>query len=454
MAAPTNEKTPSSAYDQLIAAHYDKATYDVLFTLPNNDAKIPAHRKLLSILSTVFRAMFDGNWAEAQQSVHIKDSTYSRFSEFISYFYTNHVNIDKNNAVDLLYLAKKYDIEDVAVHCKAFMTQNMSAFHVLDWLDCSIKFDFVDLLNECQTFISNNTMLILESDAFLRCEPNVFGRILHLKVIQCTEGDMFDACIKWATARCKRKKIDTTKSANIRAELSGFIQLIRISEMDLAALAARRKVLEKLFSSDELCTIQWNAFQNVSKANRRQVKGVIGKPYNYSFPSNGLKAFHYDKNALKFSMSKTMLMTGIQLPGIFVETTSGGQVPLPISCDALFELRDVNALIPKSSLFTFTYGPSAHFSRDTPFIDLPSKEVITKNTVYEVIVTINRDHIKGHHFMGAFRACDRICRGIRFKTESGDAALFIGGLRFEEICPANLEHYIQTEDELSKWSLN
>lgn len=426
-----------NAYKLVVNDLYDKSTYDVRFIFANAQ-EIPAHKRLLSSLSSVFRTMFDDNWNADDPTIRIEDITHKRFSEFVSYFYTNQLNFYANTAKDLMYLAKKYDVEDVAVRCVEFMVANMSPNFVVDWLDCAIKFDLTDLISKCGIFISNHTLAVLASSTFAQCEMNVFATILNLKAIECTESEMFDACIDWATAKCIKKGLDEKNYANIRHELDASLESIRFSEMTGTEFAERRDIITKLLTIPEQCEFQWEILTNPSNANRRQVKGGVStRPYFFSFASLGMKVTKKWDSVITFTMSKTMLLTGFKMPVIYVETTSGEFVTFPFSCKADFKLR---CLGPEAAetVSVIQLNPSLDV------FQLPVKELIMRNVMYEMSVTYRSNQFKGCKQMAVFNVVDRVCRSIRLTTTNRAEPNFIGGLRFEEVGKGNLKHYLKS----------
>lgn len=420
---------------------YDTAIYDVRFSFANGQ-QIPAHKKLLSTLSSVFRTMFDANWNADDPIIPIEDVTYNRFNEFVSYFYTNQLKLYANNAKDLMYLAKKYDVEDVATRCAEFMAANISPNLVVDWLDCAIKFDLADLILKCGTFISEHTLLVLASSTFVQCEMNVFATILNLKAIQCTESEMFDACIQWATAKCIKNNVDAKNYTNIRQELGSSFDSIRFSEMAGTEFAKRHDIITKLLSIPEQCQFQWAILKNPSNANRRQVKGGVSiRPYVFSFAPLGMKVTNKWDSVIKFSMSKTMLLTGFKMPIIYVETTSGEYVTFPFPCQADFTLKCLNSETQVSETVSTHY---IQLHSNLEVFHLPVKELIMRNVIYELKVAYRVGQVKGRKQMSAFSVVDRVCRSIRLSTKNNAEPNFIGGLRFEEVGAGNLQHYIKT----------
>ena len=79
-----------------------------------SNKKIPAHKFVLAISSPVFYAMFYGELAETKDSVEITDCEYESLLELFRFIYSDEANLNPNNVMQLLYLAKKYMLPSLA----------------------------------------------------------------------------------------------------------------------------------------------------------------------------------------------------------------------------------------------------------------------------------------------------------------------------------------------------
>ena len=75
---------------------------------------IPAHKFMLSIGSPVFEAMFYGELAETKASFELPDCEYESLFELFRYMYSDEENLNGNNVMAVLYLAKKYMLPSLA----------------------------------------------------------------------------------------------------------------------------------------------------------------------------------------------------------------------------------------------------------------------------------------------------------------------------------------------------
>lgn len=89
--------------------------------------KVPANRNVLAAISEVFYTMFYGSLKE-KGDVKIVDSSVESFKEFLQCFYMKEGTFKNENIQEILYLADKYDVNDI---CFDFLQNSLSPEHVL-----------------------------------------------------------------------------------------------------------------------------------------------------------------------------------------------------------------------------------------------------------------------------------------------------------------------------------
>ena len=96
--------------------------------------KIPAHKVLLAISSPVCFAMFYGKLAEMKDSVYNSDCKYESLLEWLRFIYSDEANLNLNNVMELMYLAKKYVLPSLADKCSLYRPKEhgrVNVFHIL-----------------------------------------------------------------------------------------------------------------------------------------------------------------------------------------------------------------------------------------------------------------------------------------------------------------------------------
>ena len=118
---------------------------DVSFTCGESRRIFHAHKYVLATSSAVFFAMFYGEIPPKEFPIHIEDAEEESFKEFLRFLYTDDCKITAENAVGVLYLAKKYLISSLAEKCCEILEANIKPENVFVVLEQAIQFDEKEL---------------------------------------------------------------------------------------------------------------------------------------------------------------------------------------------------------------------------------------------------------------------------------------------------------------------
>lgn len=195
--------------------------------------------------------MFSGNWSEDSKPIPIDDSSADAFETFLAYFYKGQVELNTDNITDILYLAHKYDVDELLVSCSKFAMEQLCAENAVRYWAIGIDFGLNDLEAKCKEFIAANTAQVFTSEAFVQCDAGILKKILELETKSCGVDIKFDACIKWAKSICRGKKIDDSDPTNLRAELGKCFDLIRFKEMTRVNFVERYESYKAMFTKEE-----------------------------------------------------------------------------------------------------------------------------------------------------------------------------------------------------------
>lgn len=217
----------------------------------NEVKQIKAHRKLLSTLSPVFEAMFSGSWDNDSNAIPIVDASFESFYTFMEYFYKGEVKLNADNINEMLYLAQKYDVQDVVASCSMFSMEQLSIENVIPYFGMAIRYDQADLMAKCADFITGNMDKILKSNEFIQCDQDTLKQVLKLWPENCKAHDVFDSCIEWAKEKCRKEEIDESSPVNLRIVLGGNFQSIQIKRMNRDEFAKRFELINAMMSRNE-----------------------------------------------------------------------------------------------------------------------------------------------------------------------------------------------------------
>lgn len=195
----------------------------------NEENIIYAHKLILSIGSSVFLTMFNGNISN-EKNVLIEDATKEAFFELLRYLYTEKVDLKTENVFEILYLAKKYLIPFLELECINFLKKDLTSSNVCSILHSSVVFESERLKEECFDLISCKTLQVIQDESFIKMDEKTLKVFLNLNYMNCTEMELFQAVLSWAKNRCEFEKIEPT-GVNKRKILGELFYLIKFPTM-------------------------------------------------------------------------------------------------------------------------------------------------------------------------------------------------------------------------------
>ena len=225
--------------------------------------KIPAHKFLLAISSPVFHAMFYGELAEKKESIDIPDCNHKSLLELFRFMYSDEVNLNADNVMQVLYLAKKYMLPSLADKCTKFLRENLDASNVLHVLPDAEKYEAKDLVDHCWEVIDDQTDEVVKSDGFVAIEKSVLEALVQRDSLNVKEVELFQAVDCWATKECEKQGLAAEGSVKRRILGERVVKAIRFPVMEQKEFA--EVVLDcDLLTKDELCDMM-KYFNSVQK---------------------------------------------------------------------------------------------------------------------------------------------------------------------------------------------
>ena len=136
-----------------------------------------------------------------------------------------------DNAVFVLYLAKKYIVPSLAEKCIEFLEANLAAENVFIVLQQALQFDEKKLEKKCWDSIDLKTSEAVVSDAFTDINQTTLAEFLKRESLNVKEVDLFKAVMKWTEAECSRQEKSPT-GKNKRAAMGNAMYQIRFSGLE------------------------------------------------------------------------------------------------------------------------------------------------------------------------------------------------------------------------------
>lgn len=257
-------------------------TTDVRFEFPDEPSAQPvsAHRVVLCSASDAFAAMFFGPLKE-KEVVTIVDSTSTAFRIMLDFIYTDKVTLAEETLADVLYLAKKYDIEGLRVQCLDYIKRKMNRKNVVPFYNDLTFFGETCLVERCLAEMDTYAHYLINNNEYLKhFTKDLFAVILKRDTFCAREVDIFDA-IKWWIVRDinqKNKKEDEEEHVEpdvIRKEMEELIPLIRFPLMTMKEFV-QIVVPTKILTTEET--------MEVLTAYRKDVKTAADRKCKFSGP--------------------------------------------------------------------------------------------------------------------------------------------------------------------------
>lgn len=306
-----NNLISQTFYDRIIHKLFNKDTSDFTFCFgpSKNDQKklrmaVYAHKTLLSTISPVFAAMFSGNWKEST-SVDITDASFDAFNVFIEYFYSEQVSISADNVGEILYLAHKYDIQELVLACSSFLLEHVTVDDVVSCISLSCTYGLDNLKLKCKRIIIEEADKVFESEEFLECSEKVLSEILLIE--SNLEVKFFDACLNWAQNKCRIDKIDAENGENLRKVLGDCFDLIKFKEMNVMEFNKRLSLHKDIFSKDEIIDIYTHNGSNHDTRYQSNIVFEFKERWDSGISSGGI-------SRVLFNVSQNMKLRSCGVP--------------------------------------------------------------------------------------------------------------------------------------------
>ncbi|KAA0718123.1 BTB/POZ domain-containing protein 6-A [Triplophysa tibetana] len=203
---------------------------------PGESERVPAHKYVLAVGSSVFCAMFYGDLAEGDSDIHIPDVEPAAFLILLKYMYSDEIELSADTVLATLYVAKKYLVSALARACVSFLETSLEARNACVLLSQSRLFEEPDLTQRCWEVIDAQAELALRSEGLSEIDLPTLEIILQRETLNVKEAVIFQAVLGWADAECRRQSLSPTLQ-NQRSVLGKALHLVRLPSMTLQEFA-------------------------------------------------------------------------------------------------------------------------------------------------------------------------------------------------------------------------
>ena len=229
---------------------------DIKFVFPDHDKqRIPAHKYVLATSSPVFFAMFYGELRETKETIEIRESDPDIFLQFLCFLYCDEVTYqDENNAIQLWYLADKYDVPSLVTKCLDFLDGAIKPLNAFDIIPHARKLNTEKLEESCWEVIDYNAQDIIDDNSFSELSHELLLEFVKRSSLRIDELSLFKAVDRWATKRCA----DETKAVNGASKRSllgeDLVEHIRFQAMSPQEFS-NVVITSDLLSKDEIIDV-------------------------------------------------------------------------------------------------------------------------------------------------------------------------------------------------------
>ena len=181
---------------------------DVVLEVGEGQARLKAHRNVLCAASPFFYNALNTEMKEKEEGViRMKDTSKALMEEVLEYLYTGYVDINDNNAFELMAVADYFLITSLKVLSSKFIQETLCASNSIMAYYSSVKYQCSDLREAAKSFILANFMAVSKSNDFLNLNlEQVEEWISSDEIVIKGEKEVFMAILIWTEHNTERKQ--------------------------------------------------------------------------------------------------------------------------------------------------------------------------------------------------------------------------------------------------------
>ena len=317
----------------------NKLMSDVSFSCGESSRIFHAHKYVLATSSAVFFAMFYGDLAEKESPICLPDADEASFKQFLRYLYTDDCKLTAENAIGVMYLAKKYLMSSLTEKCCKVLEASIEPDNVFMVLEQAVQFDEEKLEAKCWDIVSKQTQECIKSEAFCNVGSHSLKALLKKETLTITEVELFKAVLKWIDGECVRQGInieeDKTARRRVLEDSVYEIRFLQMSLEDFAKYVSSTRILTEAevisifqkFSGLDVAGLKWTG-----QKKRRPYYYIVSFSRFESANASGGWNYRGGSDALSLTVNKAVLFHGVRLFG----DSSGSQY------EVKFTVKDEN----------------------------------------------------------------------------------------------------------------
>ena len=327
--------------------------------------------------------------------------------------YYDEVQLTTRTAPEVLFLARKYIIPNLADICTDFVVNNLTVENTLSVLDhCLLLGVSKGLEKQCWNVIDQHTSEVANGDNFTEIDHGTLTSFLRRDTLVAKEILLFRAAVKWAARECQRLSIPLTveNKRRVLGDAFYFIRFLLMSEKEFTEEVAQSSFL----SNEEVANMYIGFNSNFKSCNVRFPTDSRAAPKDTTlryprFESTAIRpkstAITSQQSTVKFKANQPISIKGIAL---FSGLTQSVLQLLKV------ELRDNSS----SLLMTHNAELVKRDNDDSHDILFPSGVTLDGKTVY--CITASSEDVLEHCVAGPVKEVTYEGVNFEFLEESED----------------------------------
>ncbi|XP_030761248.1 uncharacterized protein LOC115886296 [Sitophilus oryzae] len=171
-----------------------------------NNKEVRAHKLVLASRSLVFEKMLYGDLAS--DIITLDDVQLEDFNRMLEYIYTDQILLKSiNNAWTMLYLARKYLLDDLTEECVNYISDNLTLRNLVLSYEYSELYNITQLRNRCLADIVSSFSGLFVADYHMKSSTL---RTLLVKDLGMPKVDLMLKIIDWTITECDLQDVTPT----------------------------------------------------------------------------------------------------------------------------------------------------------------------------------------------------------------------------------------------------
>ena len=223
-------------------------------------------------------------------------------------------DVNFENAMDLLYIAKKYCVDKLVKVCANFLRDAITSDTVCQIMEASRAISDSEVYDQCLSFMWKNFTDSLKSKDFPTLCMRSMEDVMAIENVIVKEEELYENLMRWAESECKRQTLNVSWE-NKRKVLGDILYKVRFPLMKRKYFTKKVATTDLLSDTEKLDVLMYLCSKDIApkyfQVNERiqQVVRCVPVSCTNSVPMKNRTA------SLRFKVSHPSLLHGILVYG-------------------------------------------------------------------------------------------------------------------------------------------